>query len=319
MATCLAATTVVAVPTAKEAAQFGRIIGGTKVSSDTQFPFISHLEITSGNELIDCGCSLLSDEWFLTAGHCVTDVNTGIVHPAASLGFTVGTLSADISSQYKGSKIVVHPNFNVETLENDIALVKVTKQVSFSSTVQPVKILTSSIKSGDQATAIGWGSTNGVDTTQQASTLEAVNVTVSSDPRQCITLGGTFSNSNGPQVCTADNPSKDTCQGDSGGPLVVSTSDGSYAQIGVTSYGYSPSNTASCGAADGIAFYTHVSYYLPFITNTTGLDAGNITVGDNSTGSSSGSPTNTYTSGGSVTASALGLTAGLVLLTLACL
>ncbi|RKP38620.1 trypsin-like protease, partial [Dimargaris cristalligena] len=155
----------------------------------------------------------------ITAAHCVTDKNTGRVYSPSNFYFTVGQLSADFTDEYTASSITVHPDFDHERVVNDIALVKLTKPISLSTSVQPIRIWTNQVTTGLTATAIGWGSTDGVDTSQQATTLEYVNVTISNDQKKCIRLASQFVDSDQDVICTANNPGRDTCQGDSGGPL----------------------------------------------------------------------------------------------------
>jgi secreted trypsin-like serine protease len=56
----------------------------------------------------------------------------------------------------------------------------------------------------------------------------------------------------------ASAPGKDTCQGDSGGPLVVAHGNGSFTQVGITSFGN------GC-ARDYPGVYTRVSAYGDWI------------------------------------------------------
>ena len=51
----------------------------------------------------------------------------------------------------------------------------------------------------------------------------------------------------------------DTCQGDSGGPMVCQRKDGSYALVGITSFGR--------GCATHYGVYTDVSEFMPWIRN----------------------------------------------------
>ncbi|KAJ1652072.1 hypothetical protein IWQ61_007511 [Dispira simplex] len=279
-----------------------RIVGGEDAQA-LQFPFMAHLQLNKGDTYSECGSTIISPEWIVTAAHCVTRKDSGKPYPASDIGFTVGILDDRLLNQYVAAQLEVHPAFDFERVINDIALVKVSPPIQFSDSVQAANVWTSTINDGDMAVAIGWGSVDGVDISQQATTVQYVGVRISNDRRKCIRIDVAFEDSNEDVVCTANNPGRDTCQGDSGGPLAIplSSNDSAgnkYALLGITSYGYSPSSQQSCGAQDGIAFYTHVAYYLPFITNVTGLGEKDLSVGDGS------SPTaNSPSSGSSSTTS----------------
>ncbi|XP_063597951.1 transmembrane protease serine 9-like [Penaeus indicus] len=57
---------------------------------------------------------------------------------------------------------------------------------------------------------------------------------------------------------------KDTCRGDSGGPLVAKLCDGTWAQIGIVSYGF------QCAVPDNPGVYTRVSAFANWISENTG-------------------------------------------------
>ena len=48
-----------------------RVIGGTQ-SQEGEWPWIVSLQSLIGREHF-CGCSLITPQWILTAGHCVTE------------------------------------------------------------------------------------------------------------------------------------------------------------------------------------------------------------------------------------------------------
>ncbi|KAJ1970230.1 hypothetical protein IWQ62_000057 [Dispira parvispora] len=285
-----------------------RIIGGEDAQA-MQFPFMAHLQLKKGDTYSECGSTIISPEWIVTAAHCVTRKDNGKPYPSSDISFTVGILGDQLLNQYTATQVEVHPAFDFERVIDDIALVKVSPSIQFSDSVQAADVWTSKVNDGEMAVAIGWGSVDGVDVSQQASTIQYVGVRISNDRRKCVRIDIAFENSNEDVICTANNPGRDTCQGDSGGPLAIPLSENDsagnkYALLGITSYGYSPSSQQSCGAQDGIAFYTHVAYYLPFITSVTGLSEKELSVGDGSSptaGSPSSGSSSTANDGASST------------------
>ncbi|KAJ2723255.1 Testisin [Coemansia sp. Benny D115] len=53
----------------------GRVIGGTDASQG-QYPFAVFLMVDEGDQTAFCGGTILSDQWILTAGHCVVDTSS---------------------------------------------------------------------------------------------------------------------------------------------------------------------------------------------------------------------------------------------------
>ncbi|KAJ2853796.1 Transmembrane protease serine 12 [Coemansia erecta] len=54
----------------------GRVIGGSDAHQG-EFPFAVFLMVDEGDQTAFCGGTILSDQWILTAGHCVVDTSSG--------------------------------------------------------------------------------------------------------------------------------------------------------------------------------------------------------------------------------------------------
>jgi len=233
----------------------GRIVGGTQASVN-EYPWQAAL--MSGSQQF-CGGSLINDRYILTAAHCVDGIT------AAQL--TVRLAEHNLASSTETnlvtrsvSSIISHSQYNDNTMQNDIALLKLSSPVEVSSDVLPVCLPPSKpTYAGKTAIATGWGTTSSGGS--QPNTLREVSVPVISDA-QCKATGYGNSDILPGMLCAGTN-GKDSCQGDSGGPLIFKDGGGNYDQIGVVSFGY------GCGASNYPGVYTRVNSYLDWITENT--------------------------------------------------
>ncbi|XP_046972750.1 CUB and peptidase domain-containing protein 2-like isoform X2 [Vanessa cardui] len=177
-----------------------------------------------------CGGSLISKLLILTAAHCVTINEAPVNHE--SLGVVLGKtslLTNEITSQErKVYQVIVHDDFKKKTLDNDIALLKLSAEVSFTNYVQPACVWLDAVY--DQldsyeitGTVVGWG----IDQSDSLSN-DLHEATIPTVPTlTCVLYDPVFYSNilNEKKFCAGNANGTAACNGDSGGGYVVFVSD----------------------------------------------------------------------------------------------
>ncbi|GBP47576.1 Serine protease Hayan [Eumeta japonica] len=238
------------------------ILGGEEAAPG-EFPHMVALGFDKGQGLsFDCGGSLVSNTYVLTAAHCIVTVD-GIEPTVVRTGVVeLGPKNFNESTDIRIAEVIVHPNYTRREKYHDLALVRLEKPIDPSYNLKPACLYTHNDEPRIALTVTGWGTTSNTRDIRSDFLLKA-NVTVvsrsqcSEDYTNWRKLPVGISPE---QICAGDKDGiRDTCQGDSGGPLQgLTENDGNYRLIGITSFG------RGCGSAvPGV--YTRLSYYLDWI------------------------------------------------------
>lgn len=268
--------------TTEKSKQYLRIINGT-IADYRNYPFFGILYV---NGVSSCGSSYIGGPYnaVITAAHCLVDINK----TQLKIGFLQSRESIP-NFMYNVSKVIIHPYYNNETYDNDIAILYLSEKPNIA--IKPLKIPSREqafefIKPSRPTEIIGFGLTCvncNVKTYLQnfnykqnksnpvypqimrkglinmvSKIPSKYNLYLPEQITQRMILAGKFN------VYTNPNDNVDSCFGDSGGPLLYNY-NGKYQLIGLVSWG------RGCGITGYPGVYTYVNYFRNWIKKNTNI------------------------------------------------
>lgn len=241
--------------------QHGRIISGSEAVAG-QFPWQVILKRDEWDDLL-CGGSIISNSWVLTAGHCC--------YGRDSLYLVFGSIELNPAEALNmtSTSLFVHPNYN-DKMNNDVALVQLPQQLIFSSSVQPITLVTRAQASnnfvGTLATIAGFGLIDD-EYLDYSQTLLYAQVQIIANDKCTTIFGETVVIASTMCADGYGGSNMSTCSGDSGGPLIAYNSNtGTWQQIGINSF--VAEDQCTSGLPSG---YVRLTSFLDYIADTTGL------------------------------------------------
>lgn len=223
-----------------------RIVGGV-VADINEFPWMAMLHYRG---TFYCGGTLISDRYVLTAAHCVLNFKPSQI--------TVKVYDTREARMVTKAVEKLHGNdrFNLDTFNNDIALVKLQRTLNVKDHFVTLCLPTPGKSfSGLDGTVSGWGKlSNG----SLSHTLQQVKVPIMTN-QQCKKSAYRASRITDNMMCAGfPDGGHDACQGDSGGPLQVGDANAREI-VGIVSWG------EGCAKPNYPGVYTRVNRYLQWI------------------------------------------------------
>ncbi|XP_066499784.1 elastase 2 [Hoplias malabaricus] len=233
-----------------------RVVGGDDVRPNSWPWQVSLQYLSSGNYYHTCGGTLISNQWVLTAAHCIGSRTYRVY-----LGkHNMKTANEKGSIAIAPAKIIVHEQWDSYRIRNDIALIKLSTPVEFTDSIMPACLPAAGLvlPHNFPCYVTGWGRiwTGGpiADILQQA-LLPVVGHPTCTLPDW---WGDLVTEK---MVCAGGDGMLASCNGDSGGPLNCQRSDGSWDVHGVVSFG----SSLGCNYPRKPSVFTRVSSYIDWI------------------------------------------------------
>ncbi|KAM6174127.1 chymotrypsin-like elastase family member 2A [Erethizon dorsatum] len=237
--------------------QQSRVVGGEDATPNS-WPWQVSLQYLDLDKWFhNCGGSLVTTSWVVTAAHCVRNPRTyRVVLGRHSLSTNEPGSEAIAVSTY-----VVHEKWNNDLANGyDIALVKLAEPVTLSDKIQPACLPPAGtiLPNNYPCYVTGWGrlQTNGLspDILQQGLLLVV-------DYDTCSSSSWWGSSVNTRMVCAGGDGVTSSCNGDSGGPLNCQADDGRWQVHGVVSFG----SSLGCNYYRKPSVFTRVSEFIDWI------------------------------------------------------
>lgn len=147
-----------------------RILNGHE-AEDKEFPYMVNMRQMNS---LRCGGVLISDQYVLTAAHCLKDVR-----PDWSTKLALGgrhfndirdpsEIDPNVVYFHEPMKIWIHEDFSMPSAVNDIAILELPRPVEFTDHIKPIQISTDKKIDEDRgaevvATIMGYGATQDDD------------------------------------------------------------------------------------------------------------------------------------------------------------
>ncbi|XP_055906265.1 phenoloxidase-activating factor 2 isoform X2 [Eupeodes corollae] len=222
--------------------------------------------LTTGDVYLGSG-ALIDRRHILTAAHKVLNLPTSSYKVRLGEWDAASTRETIPAEDFTISNVYVHPNFNKDNLQNDIAILRLSTLINLGqkSTIGTVCLPTSTFV-GQRCYVAGWGKNDfGPTGVYQAIQREVDVPLVTNAACQAALrktrLGSGFILNDESFICAGGENGKDACTGDGGSPLVCQN-NGVWYVVGMVAWGI------GCATAGIPGVYVNIATYLSWIQST---------------------------------------------------
>ncbi|XP_020779873.1 chymotrypsin-like protease CTRL-1 isoform X2 [Boleophthalmus pectinirostris] len=183
-----------------------------------------------------CGGTVISTQWVLTAAHCILSTSGSDYRLYFGKETQSGSNPHEVNRSV--SQIIVHPDYNSTTFQNDIALMKLSNPITYTDYIRPVCLAANSslFYNNTKCWATGWGRLSKDEPLVGYDRLQEVQIPViRNNLCSCYYSYVQDSNITSNMLCAGE-LGKGVCQGDSGGPLQCKQGS-QFIQAGLASFG----------------------------------------------------------------------------------
>lgn len=161
----------------------------------------------------------MNKRFLLSAAHCTVGIESlnspNVYAVVGSFRLTEGGVIVELD------KITPHEKFNMANVENDIALMRTAKEITFTDLIQPIALPKSPLNAAELVIMTGWGKhkfpESFIPDILQFSEVATIDYDKCVKLYDSIPLLQSFVRGNTRTVCTVDKKKGGACHGDSGG------------------------------------------------------------------------------------------------------